>query len=179
VTALQLGSGPVFLVGGLLLVVAAVTVSQAFEVVNAYEKRALTVFGEYRTTLEPGINVVPPFVSETTSIDMRSQRATLSVETATADRASARVEAVVDVAVTDAERAFLETDDYRRDTLECADSSLRSALGEVDGDALREDPADVADRVRRKTERRTAGWGIEVEGVELTEVAVTDGPGAG
>ena len=104
-TALQLGSGPVFLVGGLLLVVAAVTVSQAFEVVNAYEKRALTVFDEYRTTLEPGINVGPPFVSSTTSIDMRSQRATLSVETTTADRASARVEAVVDVAVTDAERA--------------------------------------------------------------------------
>jgi len=45
----------------------------AIEIVNAYEKRALTVFGEYRKLLEPGINFVPPFVSNTYAFDMRTQ----------------------------------------------------------------------------------------------------------
>ena len=70
---LQLG-GTVFpLVALLLLVIAAVAVYQAVEIVNAYEKRALTVFGEYRRLLEPGISFIPPFVSQTYTFDMRTQ----------------------------------------------------------------------------------------------------------
>ena len=55
---------PVFL-GVLALSLAAVTVNSAVEIVDAYEKRALTVFGEYRGLLDPGIHFIPPFVSRT------------------------------------------------------------------------------------------------------------------
>ena len=45
-TPLQLGGTVLPIVALLLLAVAAVAVYQAIEIVNAYEKRALTVFGE-------------------------------------------------------------------------------------------------------------------------------------
>ncbi|MFB6301127.1 MAG: SPFH domain-containing protein, partial [Halobacteriales archaeon] len=64
---------PFAIVAVLLLGLAIVTVNAMVEIVNAYEKRALTVLGEYRKLLEPGINFVPPFVSRTYTFDMRTQ----------------------------------------------------------------------------------------------------------
>jgi regulator of protease activity HflC (stomatin/prohibitin superfamily) len=55
------------------LLIVIVGVSQSVEIVKAYEKRALTVFGEFRMLLEPRINFVPPFISETYAFDMRTQ----------------------------------------------------------------------------------------------------------
>jgi len=40
--------------------------------VDAYDRQALTVFGEYRTFLEPG-DIIPRFVSRTYTFDMRIQ----------------------------------------------------------------------------------------------------------
>ncbi|MFP4628787.1 MAG: SPFH domain-containing protein, partial [Halobacteriales archaeon] len=97
-------SAPLQLLGGLeltiiglvVLLLAILTVNSAVEIVNAYEKRALTVFGEFRRLLEPGINFVPPFVSRTYRFDMRTQ--TLDVprqEAITRDNSPVTADAVV------------------------------------------------------------------------------------
>ena len=49
---LQFGFGLVS-VGLLFLLLVVVTLWQSFAIVDAYEKEALTVFGEYRKLLEP------------------------------------------------------------------------------------------------------------------------------
>ena len=54
---------PVLVAGVALLLVAIAAVTSAVEIVEAYEKRALTVLGDYRELLEPGLHVVPPFVT--------------------------------------------------------------------------------------------------------------------
>ncbi|MFB6353930.1 MAG: SPFH domain-containing protein, partial [Halobacteriales archaeon] len=92
-----------------ILVLAVVTVWQMVEIVDAYEKKALTVFGEYRGLLEPGIAFIPPFVSRTYPFDMRTQ--TLDVprqEAITRDNSPVTADAVVYIRVMDAKRAFLE-----------------------------------------------------------------------
>ena len=43
-----------------LLILAIIIVTQMVVIVNAYEKKALTIFGEYRGLLDPGIRFVPP-----------------------------------------------------------------------------------------------------------------------
>ncbi|WP_269844129.1 SPFH domain-containing protein, partial [Halegenticoccus soli] len=112
---LQAGLGfGVAAVGLLLLLLAIVVVYSMVEIVNAYEKRALTVFGEYRKLLEPGINFVPPFVSRTYPFDLRTQ--TLDVprqEAITRDNSPVTADAVVYIRVMDAKKAFLEVEDYK------------------------------------------------------------------
>src|SRR6056297_1874477 len=66
-------SNPAALVGLLALGAVVAVLASAVEIVDATEKRALTVFGEYRGLLEPGLNVVPPLVSRTHSFDVRTQ----------------------------------------------------------------------------------------------------------
>ncbi|MFB6138187.1 MAG: SPFH domain-containing protein, partial [Halobacteriaceae archaeon] len=92
---------PVFtVVALLLLVLAVVTVWKMVEIVDAYEKKALTVFGEYRRLLEPGISFIPPFVSRTYAFDMRTQ--TIDVpkqEAITRDNSPVTADAVVYIRV--------------------------------------------------------------------------------
>ncbi|PSP52288.1 hypothetical protein BRC67_05325, partial [Halobacteriales archaeon QH_3_68_24] len=106
---------PLVVVGLVALALAVVAVSSAVEIVEAYEKEALTVFGEYRRLLEPGIHLVPPFVSRTYPFDMRTQ--TIDVpqqEAITRDNSPVTADAVVYIRVMDAKRAFLEVEEYER-----------------------------------------------------------------
>ena len=106
---------PLAVVGLVVLALAVVTVYSAVEVVEAYEKEALTVFGEYRKLLDPGIHFIPPFVSRTYPFDMRTQ--TIDVpqqEAITRDNSPVTADAVVYIRVMDAKRAFLEVEEYKR-----------------------------------------------------------------
>ena len=73
VIPLQIPGGIIGIIALVILLIVIVGVSQSVEIVKAYEKRSLTVFGEYRQLLDPGINFVPPFISQTYAFDMRTQ----------------------------------------------------------------------------------------------------------
>lgn len=57
--------------GYVVLVLTAVTVYDTAGIMQAYEKRMLTVFRDYRDILGPGLNVAPPFISEAHHFGMR------------------------------------------------------------------------------------------------------------
>jgi regulator of protease activity HflC (stomatin/prohibitin superfamily) len=168
---LQLG-GTIFpIVALLLLVVAVVAVYQAVEIVNAYEKRALTVFGEYRKLLEPGINFIPPFVSRTYTFDMRTQ--TLDVprqEAITRDNSPVTADAVVYIKVMDARKAFLEVDDYKKAVSNLAQTTLRAVLGDMELDDTLNKRQEINAKIRKELDEPTDEWGIRVESVEVREV---------
>ncbi len=155
----------------LLLLLVIVTVWQAVEIVQATEKRALTVFGEYRKLLEPGINFVPPFVSKTYRFDMRTQ--TLDVprqEAITRDNSPVTADAVVYIKVMDAKKAFLEVEDYKRAVSNLAQTTLRAVLGDMELDDTLNKRQEINAKIRRELDEPTDEWGIRVESVEVREV---------
>ncbi|MFC4987625.1 MULTISPECIES: SPFH domain-containing protein [Saliphagus] len=158
-------------IGALVLVVVLAALLSAIEIVNAYEKRALTVFGEYRKLLEPGINVIPPFVSNTYKFDMRTQ--TLDVprqEAITRDNSPVTADAVVYIKVMDAKKAFLEVDDYKRAVSNLAQTTLRAVLGDMELDDTLSKREEINTRIRTELDEPTDEWGIRVESVEVREV---------
>jgi regulator of protease activity HflC (stomatin/prohibitin superfamily) len=168
---LQQFGGATGLVVIVLLLIAVVTVYQMVEIVNAYEKRALTVFGEYRKLLEPGISFVPPFVSRTYAFDMRTQ--TLDVprqEAITRDNSPVTADAVVYIKVMDAKKAFLEVDDYKRAVSNLAQTTLRAVLGDMELDDTLNKRQEINAKIRRELDEPTDEWGIRVESVEVREV---------
>jgi regulator of protease activity HflC (stomatin/prohibitin superfamily) len=170
---LQFGLGPATL-GLLFLLLVAVAVWQAVEIVDAYEKKALTVFGEYRKLLEPGFNLIPPFVSRTYAFDMRTQ--TLDVprqEAITRDNSPVTADAVVYVRVMDAKRAFLEVDDYEKAVSNLAQTTLRAVLGDMELDDTLSRRELINRRIREELDEPTDEWGIRVEAVEVREVSPT------
>ncbi|MFB6095842.1 MAG: SPFH domain-containing protein [Haloferacaceae archaeon] len=167
---LTLGLGTL-IVGLLFLLLAIVVVYQSVEIVDAYEKKALTVFGEYRRLLEPGINFVWPFVSRTYAFDMRTQ--TLDVprqEAITRDNSPVTADAVVYIKVMDAKKAFLEVDDYKNAVSNLAQTTLRAVLGDMELDDTLNKRQEINAKIRRELDEPTDEWGIRVESVEVREV---------
>ncbi|MCU4925364.1 SPFH/Band 7/PHB domain protein [Halobacteria archaeon AArc-dxtr1] len=159
------------LVGALVLVVVIAALLSAVEIVDAYEKRALTVFGEYRKLLEPGINIIPPFVSRTYRFDMRTQ--TLDVprqEAITRDNSPVTADAVVYIKVMDAKKAFLEVDNYKKAVSNLAQTTLRAVLGDMELDDTLSKREEINARIRQELDEPTDEWGIRVESVEVREV---------
>ncbi|PSQ02571.1 phosphoesterase [Halobacteriales archaeon QS_5_68_33] len=162
---------PLVVVGLVALALAVVAVSSAVEIVEAYEKEALTVLGEYRRLLEPGIHLVPPFVSRTYPFDMRTQ--TIDVpqqEAITRDNSPVTADAVVYIRVMDAKRAFLEVEEYERAVSNLAQTTLRAVLGDMELDDTLSRRAMINARIREELDEPTDEWGIRVESVEVREV---------
>ncbi|KAB1192155.1 paraslipin [Haloferax sp. MBLA0076] len=160
--------GSVF-VGIVVFVVVAVAISQSVEVVSAYETRVLTVFGEYRRLLEPGVNFVPPFVSRTYAFDMRAQTLDVPRETyLTRDDSLVAVDVDLDVQISDTETLFHATDDYERVVSERCEETLREVLAAASlDDALYGQWVET--KVQTELGRQVDEFGIRIDGVEVNE----------
>lgn len=144
---------------------------QSVEIVQAYEKRALTVFGEFRYLLDPGINLVPPFVNNTYTFDMRTQTVDVPRQEAiTRDNSPVTCDAVVYMKVMDAKKAFLEVDNYRNAVSNLAQTTLRSVIGDMELDDTLNKRQEINARIRQELDEATDAWGIRVESVEVREV---------
>ena len=167
----QTGSFAWAAVGAVVLGIVIVAVWQSVVLVKAYERRALTIFGKYRRLLQPGLTIVPPFVSKTYAFDMRTQ--TIDVpqqEAITRDNSPVTADAVVYIRVMDAEKAFLEVEQYKRAVSNLAQTTLRAVLGDLELDDTLSKRAEINSRIRRELDEPTDEWGIRVESVEVREV---------
>ena len=167
---------PVLVVAVLVLLVVVAAVTSAVEIVEAYERRALTIVGDYRELLDPGIHFVPPFVSRTYRFDMRTQ--TFDVprqEAITQDNSPVVADAVVYIKVMDAKRAFLEVEDYKRAVSNLAQTTLRAAIGDMELDDTLSQRDRINEKIRRELEGPTDEWGVRVEAVEVREVTPSKG----
>ncbi|MFW6018408.1 MAG: SPFH domain-containing protein, partial [Halapricum sp.] len=147
---------PALIAGFLVLSIAIATVYSAVEVVEAYEKRAVTVFGEFRRLLEPGIHFIPPFVSKTYVFDMRTQ--TLDVprqEAITRDNSPVTADAVVYIRVMDAKKAFLEVQQYERAVSNLAQTTLRAVLGDMELDDTLNKRQEINAKIRKELDEPT------------------------
>ncbi|OIB56435.1 SPFH domain-containing protein [Natrialba sp. SSL1] len=162
---------PLVLAGALLLVLVVVTVWSMVEIVDAYDRGALTIFGEYRKLLEPGLNIVPPFVSRVYMFDMRTQTIDVpSQEAITRDNSPVTADAVIYIRVMDATRAFLEVDNYEKAVSNLAQTTLRAVIGDMELDDTLSRREMINERIRQELDEPTDEWGIRVESVEVREV---------
>ena len=170
--AVVLQSGGAFpIIAGILLLLALVTAYKSIVIVDAYDKEAYTRFGKYQGLLEPGPNFVLPFVTRTYRFDMRTQ--TLDVprqEAITRDNSPVTADAVVYIKVMDAEKAFLEVDDYKRAVSNLAQTTLRAVLGDMELDDTLNKRQQINSKIRTELDEPTDEWGIRVESVEVREV---------
>ncbi|ELY39197.1 SPFH domain-containing protein [Natronorubrum tibetense] len=172
---LQLGD-PMLTAGVVVLLLVVITVWQMVEIVDAYDRGALTVFGEYRKLLEPGLNIVPPFVSRVYTFDMRTQTIDVpSQEAITRDNSPVTADAVIYIRVMDAKRAFLEVENYERAVSNLAQTTLRAVIGDMELDDTLSRREMINERIRQELDEPTDEWGIRVESVEVREVTPSQG----
>lgn len=139
-----------------ILLITIVVGSQSLEIVQPYENRIVTVFGQYRRVLDPGINVVLPFVSQTYSFNILTQTLNIPRQTvSTRDDVPVMTDAEVFFTVTDAKKAFLEVDDYKQSVTNLAQTTVREVLGNMEFGDVAFDDMTPDERQTRREEIRT------------------------
>ncbi|MEY7851172.1 SPFH domain-containing protein [Natrarchaeobius sp. A-rgal3] len=155
-------------VGAVVLVVTIVALVDAIEVVDQDDRKILFAFGEYRDTLEPGLNVTSPFVSWTESVPAGLQTAGVSLEDVeTADSVLAAVAVRADVEIVDVEKAYTEVDDYQSSFVGLVRSMAKRELRRAETETVSDEPYEIERRIRDDLEETVDDWGLVVPAVEL------------
>ncbi len=155
----------------IIIVFAVVAGRSAFWIVQPYEQGIWIVLGNFRRTLEPGVNLVPPFISDVIKIDLRTQ--VLDVprqEVITKDNSPTNVDAIIYIKVVDVKKAFFEVTDHKAATINLAQTTLRSVIGDMELDEILYNRERINTHLREVLDEATDDWGVRVESVEIREV---------
>jgi len=159
-------AGAVFLLGVIL------TLSP--RIVLEWEKGVLLRLGKFQRVLNPGIVWVIPGIDMISSmVDMRIRTTSFSAEkTLTKDTVPVDVDAVLFWVVTDAKRAILEVEHYKKTINWVAQTTLRDVIGRSELVKMISDRESLDQELLRMIDNKTTEWGITVQSVELRDVKI-------
>src|SRR3954467_7310851 len=124
---------------------------------------------------QPGLTMLVPFVDRMTKVNV--QVVTLPVpaqEGITRDNVTVRVDAVVYFRVIDPWRAGVIVGDQQFGILQVAQTSLRSIIGKSDMDDLLSSREKLNEGLEIMMDSPAAGWGVEIDRVEIKDVALPE-----
>ncbi len=156
----------------ILLIIAIIGILlTSIKIIQPYEQGLLIVLGNFRRRLNPGLNIVPPLISQVVKLDLRTQ--TLDVprqEVITKDNSPTNVDAIIYIKVVDPDKAYFEVQNYKLATIYLAQTTLRSLIGDMELDEILYQREKINTHLRDILDEATDKWGVKVEAVEIREV---------
>ncbi len=146
-------------------------ISAAIKVVQEYERGVIFRLGRLVGPRGPGIFLIIPIVDRMVKVDLRV--VTLEVpsqEVITRDNVTLKVNAVLYFRVQNPSDAVVKVFDYMRATLQIAQTTLRSVLGESELDELLAKREQINQRLQTIIDEQTEPWGVKVTVVEVKDV---------
>ena len=145
-------------------------------VVQQIERGVVFRLGRAQEQLRrPGLTVLIPIVDRMTRVNM--QVVTMPVpaqDGITRDNVTVRVDAVVYFRVIDPIRAVVEVQDYGFAISQVAQTSLRSIIGKSELDDLLSNREQLNQGLELMLDSPAASWGIEIDRVEIKDVALPE-----
>ena len=129
-------------------------------------------FGRYIRTLEPGLNLIVPFI-ETIGARMNVMEQVLAVptqEVITKDNASISADAVAFFQVLNAAQAAYQITNLETAILNLTKTNIRSVMGSMDLDELLSNRDVINERLLRVVDEAAEPWGIKVTRVEIKDI---------
>jgi len=155
-----------------LLVIAAVFISQSIKIVpqqNAWVRERL---GKYHDTMTPGLNFLVPFVDRVAykhslkeiPMDVPSQICI------TRDNTQLQVDGILYLQVTDPMRASYGSSNYLMAVTQLAQTSLRSVIGKLELDKTFEERDIINAQVVAAIDEAALNWGVKVLRYEIKDL---------
>jgi regulator of protease activity HflC (stomatin/prohibitin superfamily) len=161
---------------GSLLVLVGAGMATSARVVKQVERGVVFRLGRAQQEVRrPGITALIPVVDRMTRVNM--QVVTMPVpaqDGITRDNVTVRVDAVVYFRVIDPTRAVVEVQDYQFAISQVAQTSLRSIIGKSELDDLLSNRERLNEGLEMMLDSPAASWGIEIDRVEIKDVALPE-----
>src|SRR5436190_16602766 len=159
-----------------LVVIVAIGWATSVRVVKQIERGVVFRLGRAQPTpRQPGLTLLVPVVDRMQRVNV--QVVTLPVpaqDGITRDNVTVKVDAVVYFRVIDPWRAAVIVQDYRFAILQVAQTSLRSIIGKSEMDDLLSNREKLNEGLEIMMDSPAAGWGIEIDRVEIKDVALPE-----
>ena len=143
----------------------------AFRIVRPFEKGVIERLGKYRTTLEPGLHVIVPFMDHLKKVDMREKVVDVPPqEVITEDNVVVTVDAVVYYESTDPVKLLYNVVDFYTAATKLAQTNLRNIIGDMQLDESLTSREKINTTLRDILDDATDKWGVRIVRVELQRI---------
>ncbi|MFF2660432.1 slipin family protein [Kitasatospora sp. NPDC058032] len=159
-----------------VLLLAAVVGGMSLRVVQQFQRGVVFRFGRVRDEVrDPGLVALVPVADRLRRVNV--QIVTLPIpaqEGITRDNVTVRVDAVVYFRVEDPVKAIVNVQDYNFAISQVAQTSLRSIIGKSELDDLLANREPINQGLELMIDSPALGWGIEIDRVEIKDVALPE-----
>jgi regulator of protease activity HflC (stomatin/prohibitin superfamily) len=159
-------------IAAVIALIVLLTVVRSVRIVPQARARNVERFGRYRTTLEPGLNFIVPFVDRVkASIDLREQVVSFEGQSViTEDNLVVMINTVLFFQVTDPRAADYEIVDYIGAIEQLTATMLRSVIGSMDLEQTLTSRDKINTLLRGVLDDASGKWGIRVTRVEIKAI---------
>lgn len=156
----------------IVIIVIAIYLLSSVKILPEYERGVIFRLGRLlREAKGPGIFLVFAPIDRIVRVSLRQEAFEVPPQDIiTRDNVTLKVNAVVFLRVVDPNRAVVEVFDYRYQTSQFAQTTLRSVLGEVELDDLLARRDQLNARIQSILDQHTEPWGVKVSNVEVKQV---------
>jgi regulator of protease activity HflC (stomatin/prohibitin superfamily) len=156
----------------IVIVILVIYLLSSIKILPEYERGVIFRLGRLLPEAKgPGIFLVFAPVDRIVRVSLRQEAFEVPPQDIiTRDNVTLKVNAVVFLRVIESRRAVVEVFDYRYQTSQFAQTTLRSVLGEVELDELLAHREALNTRVQSILDTHTEPWGVKVVNVEVKQV---------
>ena len=156
----------------IVLVILGFYLLSSIKILPEYERGVIFRLGRLLPEAKgPGIFLVFAPIDKMVRVSLRQEAFEVPPQDIiTRDNVTLKVNAVIFLKVTEPRRAVVEVFDYRYQTSQFAQTTLRSVLGEVELDDLLAHRDQLNVRIQSILDQHTEPWGVKVVNVEVKQV---------
>lgn len=174
-----------FYVLAALVVLAIIVVAKSITIIPQSSTKIIERLGRYHATLNPGINIIMPFIDKArTIIVMRNKRYYYSTEidlreqvydfdkqnVITKDNVQTEIDALLYFQIVDPFKAVYEINNLPNAIEKLTQTTLRNIIGEMELDETLTSRDTINTKLRAVLDDATNKWGIKVNRVELQDI---------
>lgn len=148
-----------------------IIIARSLVIVRPFERGVVERLGKYMRTINPGLNVLFPFIERMKKVDMRENLIDVPPqEVITKDNVLVTVDAVFYFEVTDPFRVLYNVSQFELAAVKLAQTNLRNIIGELELDQTLTSREMINTRLREVLDIATDKWGVKVTRVEIKKI---------
>jgi len=129
--------------------------------------------GKYSRTVNPGLNLLIPFIETMTLVDIREQVMDIPTQEAiTIDNVSCMIDGIVRFKVVNPSIAIYKVQNYSRQISAKSQTALRDVVGSVTLDDLLSQRTSIAEQIKAIVDQAAENWGVDIPAIEIQNIEI-------
>ncbi|MEO9363618.1 MAG: SPFH domain-containing protein [Nitrososphaera sp.] len=167
--------GSIALAYAVVILGVAVIISAFLMIIKQYERAVILRLGRFQRQVGPGVQVRIPFADNILVIDVREKVREFTAERMlTRDNVPVTIDAILRYRIIEdrARDAILNVENFNDMIQQVSQTTLRNNIGASQFQDILSKREDVNKHIKEVIAEESRGWGIEVRGVEIRQVAI-------